>query len=110
MRHYSTTADGRRFALGFAGLLVVTTAAPAAENPLRQFLDTYCVRCHDGETRKGRLDLEKLSTNVTEPGAFEGWVKIHDRIQAGEMPPKQSQGQPKKAEIDAILKQLNSGR
>ncbi len=34
-------------------------------SPLRSFIDGHCVACHDGESRKGGLDLDSLAF---EPG------------------------------------------
>src|SRR5262249_27471223 len=67
------------------------------------------VSCHDSGTRKGGLDLEKLSIDFKEPAAFASWVKIYDRVQAGEMPPKTRRTRADKAEADAILKGLELG-
>ena len=54
-------------------------------------------------TKKGGLDLEKLSTDFKEPAAFMAWVKVHDRIESGEMPPKARKKRPGKAEVEAVL-------
>ena len=59
------------------------------------FLEKNCVECHDGETKKGGLDLTSLGANLTKLKTFETWVKIYDRTANGEMPPK------KKARPDA---------
>jgi hypothetical protein len=73
------------------------------------FLDAYCVSCHGSETKKGGLDLEKLSADFKEPAALASWVKVYDRIQSGEMPPKGRKQRPEKAEVDALLKELEAG-
>lgn len=63
--------------------------APAAEPPadIRRFLDRHCLECHDADTQKGKLDLSKLSWDLTNPTNFNRWVLIHDRTSNGEMPP-----------------------
>src|SRR5262249_3631311 len=48
------------------------------------FLEKHCYSCHDAETKKGGLDLKSLKTD---PESFARWVKVHDRIESGEMPP-----------------------
>jgi hypothetical protein len=53
------------------------------------FLDQYCTGCHNPEELKGRLDLETLAYDPENRANLALWVKIHDRVQAGEMPPKE---------------------
>ena len=31
------------------------------------FLDRYCLSCHDSGTKKGKIDLEELDFRITEP-------------------------------------------
>lgn len=95
------------FAFLLAALLLLPRAAPAADASLLGFLDNHCVSCHDSTTRKGGLDLQKLSADFKNPAAFDVWVKVHDRIQAGEMPPK-TRKRPDKDEAAAILTKLTA--
>ena len=56
---------------------------PAAQSFLRQ----NCLACHNKTSAKGGLDL----TTAFRPEVaanFSLWVKVHDRVAAGEMPPK----------------------
>ena len=104
MRHSSTTVDGRlRSALVFSALVLLPTVTLAADEPLRTFLDAYCLVCHDAVTSKGGLDLENLPVDFQEPAAFEAWVKVHDRIETGEMPPKARQERPNRVEAETVL-------
>lgn len=52
------------------------------------FLQQYCLECHSSDAPDGGLDLSSLSYDLQVPALFEKWVRIHDRIVAGEMPPK----------------------
>ena len=54
---------------------------PARANPA--FFEKHCYPCHDAATKKGGLDLSALKADD-----FARWLKVHDRIEAGEMPPK----------------------
>jgi mono/diheme cytochrome c family protein len=69
---------------------------PAAEPsaklkaPLRSFLDGHCVGCHDAGSKKGGLDLDTTPFEPGDPRNFSRWVKVLDRVNAGEMPPKKS--------------------
>src|SRR5579871_2826303 len=56
---------------------------PLAQNFLRQ----NCLLCHSGKGASSGLDL----TTAFRPDAtanFNSWVKVYDRVSAGEMPPK----------------------
>jgi len=105
MRH-SSARTGLCLAIGL--LVFLPTAALAAEAPLRTFLDSYCVSCHDAKTKKGGLDLQALAADFQQPAAFASWVKVHDRIQSGDMPPKERKTRPAVAETTAVLKTLNA--
>lgn len=73
-----------------AGLLITDDfhgiTASAAEPTA--FLEKHCYDCHDTETHKGNLDLTLLKQDFSNPETFARWVKVHDRIQKGEMPPR----------------------
>jgi hypothetical protein len=87
------------------------TAAPAepALNPvLLTFVDAHCLSCHDSATKKGGLDLEALPGDFNNPSAFAKWVKVHDRIRAGEMPPTAQKNRPAPAATEAVLKILEA--
>ena len=57
---------------------------------------------------KGGIDLDKLTTNLTDPRVFAAWTKVFDRVKAGEMPPKSVKARPEKAETEALLKGLEN--
>jgi len=56
--------------------------------PEAAFLKSHCYECHDSNTQEGRLDLTKVTFNLNDPLMFATWVKVHDRVKAGEMPPE----------------------
>jgi hypothetical protein len=78
-----------------AGGLIVKTAMSAApafvpvneEKSLRGFLDAQCYSCHDSDTQKGDLALDKLPLKLDDEQNFDQWVEIFDRMKNGEMPP-----------------------
>jgi mono/diheme cytochrome c family protein len=65
-------------------------AVVAAESPplVRALIADHCVACHGPEVQKGGLRLDTLSGDFDEPAVFAKWVRVHDRVKAGEMPPK----------------------
>jgi len=75
----------------------------AADSGRTTFLQTYCAECHDAETKKGNLDLGALSADLAVNDNFSRWVKMHDRIEAGEMPPKKSKTRPTPAESAGFI-------
>jgi len=62
-------------------------APPRVPAPAGAFLDAHCYVCHNAETKNGNLDLTALQFDTNDPKAFALWVKVHDRVQSGEMPP-----------------------
>jgi hypothetical protein len=56
----------------------------AATPPGVAFLEQHCFECHDAEVKKGALDLTTLTFDPLNPT----WVKVHDRVANGEMPPQ----------------------
>ena len=50
--------------------------------------DNHCVDCHDGAEAEGGLNLQSLEWNLEDAHATGVWMKIHDRLASGEMPPK----------------------
>ncbi len=87
----------------------LSLSLPAVASPVpssvRVFLEAHCVECHDGEMRKGGLDLTTLPF---EPGATTNlarWVAIHDRVVGGEMPPKK-RPRPATAELEVFVRSL----
>jgi hypothetical protein len=51
------------------------------------FIQKNCASCHSGSAPAARLDLTKLGYEPANPDNFATWVKVHDRVSAGEMPP-----------------------
>lgn len=51
------------------------------------FLQTHCLDCHRGLDAEGGRDLSSLSFDLSDTAALATWVRIHDRVARGEMPP-----------------------
>jgi hypothetical protein len=95
-------------------LLLITSLLPAFSGPLtaadadlQGYLDTHCFECHDSTTKKGGLNLETLPAQFNAAEPFDVWAKVHDRIAAGEMPPKSRRERPSEKENAATLKLLD---
>ena len=79
----------------FSGIvaLCLVLAAPfsgGARLPktLDALLENHCLKCHDDVEMKGDLNLFSLKWNLKDPHTTDIWVKVHDRLASGEMPPK----------------------
>ena len=69
---------------------LVTLSAPAAEDrtaPVREVLLERCGACHDGEARRGGLNLVGLLDGFSPWGDREAWIKVENAIREGKMPP-----------------------
>jgi len=75
-------------------------AQPAA------FFEKHCHECHDATIKKGGLDLTALKVEPSNPDNFGRWLKIHDRIKSGEMPPRK-RARPSAAETAAATTWLH---
>jgi hypothetical protein len=69
----------------FAALPVHAAELPA---PDRAFVADHCTSCHNEVDRRGRLDLTSLVFAPNESANLAMWIKVHDRVKAGEMPPR----------------------
>ena len=77
--------------LGLAALILLGGRSAGAVEPAAPddaFVIDHCATCHDGASKKGRLDLTTLAFAPNDPANLAVWIKVHDRVKAGEMPPK----------------------
>lgn len=73
---------------------------------LKLLLDPSCSGCHSKSVAKGGLDLGALSFDLKDRANRERWIRIHDRVEKGEMPPVAKMLPPqRRAEI---VKQLGT--
>ena len=109
--------------LRFAGVLlwavflcaaVANSATPS--DPIRPFLDQYCVKCHGGEKVKGKVDFTKvLAADTSLEEQFELWGSVRDVLEFEEMPPEdEPQLEPEArseflADLQALLHQSLDG-
>jgi mono/diheme cytochrome c family protein len=97
----------------FVLLFGAATSAQAASDPqaaspqtfpdtVKVFLTDHCVACHDGADAEGGLDLNALKGTLDAPGEMARWIRIFDRVHAGEMPPKDAD-QPDRQQLGEFL-------
>jgi hypothetical protein len=96
-----------RCLVALLGALIAGAMRSLAGGDVQPFLQKHCVECHDAETKKGDLDLTALKFDLANTTNFSQWVLIHDRVDAGEMPPKKK-ARPGSSELETFLKSLSS--
>lgn len=80
----------RRIRLGLGSLACLLAVVPCLAQvpaPLADFIDQHCAACHNDVDREAGLDLTALQLAPADRKNYDAWVKIHDRVTAGEMPP-----------------------
>src|SRR6516162_10235959 len=71
-----------------AGINPAARAAEPFETALRPLVAAHCADCHGPDVQKAGLRLDNLGTDLRDPAGAATWVKVHDKLAAGEMPPK----------------------
>ncbi len=78
-----------------------------------EFLNEYCLNCHDSITEEGNVDLENLSFNLDTLATAELWQKVLNVLNSGEMPPEdetQPEAQAKTDFLDDLSHQIVTAR
>jgi hypothetical protein len=58
------------------------------EKIIRPSLEQYCYSCHDSNDKQADLDLTAFSSYESASQASSVWMRVLERVQADEMPPK----------------------
>jgi hypothetical protein len=91
--------------IAFAALAFALRAAPLTPDQ-SAFIEKHCAGCHNDTDKEGGLDLTSLAFAANDPANFQRWVLVHDRLQAGEMPPKEKK-RPDAKDLGRFLDQLS---
>lgn len=100
--------------LTYSGLLAAALALlpgsglRASGDAVGKFLATYCLDCHDADTRKGGRDFEAFKLPLTTGKSLLDARAIVDQLLQREMPPRKAD-QPDDAEREAVIKTLRDG-
>ncbi|MFN0128287.1 MAG: DUF1592 domain-containing protein, partial [Verrucomicrobiales bacterium] len=75
-----------------SALLAVSGVSPrtaGAQEPgeVAALVKSNCVDCHSGNKPDAGLDLTELKFDLADRRSFATWVRVHDKVAAGEMPP-----------------------
>ena len=96
--------------LAFLGVFPRTAGAQEPRE-VAALVKKHCVECHSGNKPKGGLNLAKLKFDLADRRAFATWVRVHDKLAAGEMPPPdEDQPSPneRRAAVGALHKTLRA--
>jgi hypothetical protein len=72
----------------FFSILCVVHVSSVQSQTVPPQIEQSCIECHDKETAKGSLDLTALKFDLADFATRQRWIRIHDRVEKGEMPPK----------------------
>ncbi|MFT5411504.1 MAG: hypothetical protein ACI9NC_004239 [Verrucomicrobiales bacterium] len=75
---------------------------------LTEFLNNYCLDCHDGDRQKGERDFESFTLPLTKVAHLVSAKEIIDQITLKEMPPKKAD-QPSDEERLDVVRALRKG-
>jgi hypothetical protein len=70
------------------GVLVLLGAGLWLGGAVPAGVRTSCLSCHSGASAQGGLDLSAISFELGSRAVRERWVRVYDRVERGEMPPK----------------------
>jgi copper chaperone CopZ len=87
-----------------SSLMHPSTLLAAAEPTA--FLKSHCYDCHSGESPPAGLNLKTLGRDFEHPEIAKRWMRVHDRIASGEMPPREAD-KPTDSERAAAVKSLS---
>src|SRR5687767_3518046 len=107
--HAEWRSASRLRLLRLAALTLILARPAGATEPDKAFVTDHCTGCHNAEDKRGRLDLTTLKFDPKDPANLAVWVRVHDRVAAGEMPPK-SRPRPdavsQKAYLDGLARSI----
>ena len=100
MREKTITA--RIIVLASTLLACVVAHCAKADSPL-EFVQRYCVDCHNADEAEANFRVDNLSGDFEKE--FGSWANIHRRIERGEMPPANYE-QPSSSDRQALVSSL----
>ena len=114
MLHHNTASNFRQnlYLLKSCLLLIGVSKLAWADTPtfdetILPFVNAYCVHCHGADDQQGEFRIDTLAHDFnTEQGA-QRWAAVMERINAGEMPPKDER-QPSGKELERVVSWLHA--
>jgi hypothetical protein len=82
------------------------TAAVDYAKHIRPFLDKHCIDCHGVDSAKAGLRLDSLAPKFAAADKGRLWIKILERLEAGDMPPR-TRRRPPQADRQQVVSWIN---
>jgi hypothetical protein len=80
------------------------------QDEVKPYLKTFCLDCHGSEEPEAKLDLGGYSSANDVGTAHQMWAIVLERIEAGEMPPQDTESQPSLQQRTAIVDWIRAAR
>jgi hypothetical protein len=79
-----------------------TADKTAFKRDVSPFMNTYCLRCHDGKQQKGNFRIDTLQPDFANLATAQRWAEVIGRMNSGEMPPPK-EPQPTSDELGKVV-------
>lgn len=86
--------------------LAATTLAASLPAPVKAAVRRYCLDCHDGDVKKGNLDLGNILSDDLHTHSVE-WERVVRKLAARQMPPI-GKDRPAEKEFERLVATLGS--
>ncbi|MEM7697768.1 MAG: DUF1588 domain-containing protein [Verrucomicrobiota bacterium] len=96
-----------RLVFHLVALSIGLALSASAESEVYQFLDRYCLDCHDSLVQKGERDFESFDLPLADLAGLISAQEIIDQVTLKEMPPPEAD-QPTMDERLAVIRSLRS--
>ena len=87
------------------GTIHAEDSAASFNASVKPLISAHCTDCHGEDLQKAGLRLDTLPADLHDDAVMANWVKVLDKLTAGEMPPKKK-ARPPQGEIDAATQWL----
>ncbi|HEX3988319.1 MAG TPA: DUF1592 domain-containing protein, partial [Verrucomicrobiae bacterium] len=89
-------------------MTLLTPVVEGAPPEIDRFVSKNCAECHDADSKKGDLDLTAFKFDLANTTNFSEWVKVHDRVTSGEMPPPKKKERPNAKDLQSFTNDLST--
>ena len=91
---------------GFSLQAQQQSASTVSQPPQLEFVEQYCISCHDNLEKKGELSLEMVPADVAQQPEI--WEKVVRKLRARQMPPVGRKERPDEATYERTVRLLET--
>ncbi len=102
-----TSFAGRLLIWAFAYVVLRTPQPVQASDPLEQFLEKHCLRCHGSAKESSDVRIDHLSRDFKAGLDSHRWAEVLEKVNSGQMPPAE-EPKPTQQEIATFLTSLDA--